>query len=147
MKRLYLLALLGLLAFSGVGATPTNASFNSQVTVSGNTLSTGTWGVSSSTPPDLESVKTVLLGDSPTFYNLMSTDFQSLFSAAEFTAAMGEGAAIVSVEYLAPATQTLGSDWYEQPAKITFSDGTVTTYNLIFHLENGAWKLYATEEI
>lgn len=160
MSKVLLIPALIVLAEAGLNFAPANAYFASRATVSGNTFSTGTWdssvtettdntSSSQQAPPNLDELKVALVNtDEPTqLYGLMSSNFKSLFSADDFGEVWGGGASLVSVEYLSPPTQTLGSDWYEQPATITFTGGVSATYNLIFHLENGAWKLYATEEL
>lgn len=147
MSRYLLVLSLAILAFSGLCPASTNAYFSSQVSVSGSTFSTGFWEASSSAAPDLEDFRTGLLSGAQTFYDQMSAEFKALFSAEDFAAVWEGGATITNIEFLAPVVQTLGGGWHEQPAKITFSDSTSANYNLIFHLEGGEWKLYATEEI
>ena len=127
------------------------AATKAQITITGNIFSTGSWETSSAQEDPVQEVlddtKTALAtNDSPTLYDLMSSDFKDLFGAENFTNTFNEGSTISAVTYLDTA-QTLPSEWREQKATIAFSDGSTANYNLIFHLESDVWKLYATEDL
>lgn len=144
MKRFVLVISLSLISLIGSSSKSTSANYSSNVAVTKNTLSTGTWSTVQDTVNDVK----VALEDNnaPDLYNLMSADFTALFPLDDFTSAFNTDPSIVTVTYL-ETTQTLGESWHEQRVHVTYSDDTEASYNLIFKLEVGEWKLYATEDV
>ncbi|MCL5004253.1 MAG: hypothetical protein M1352_03195 [Patescibacteria group bacterium] len=81
-------------------------------------------------------------------YNLMSQDFKTTYSEAEFALSFSGAQAVVGgVSDSVPKIYGANNDWAEQSIKLTLSDGATQEYTAVFHFENGGWKLYATEEL
>lgn len=80
-------------------------------------------------------------------YNLMSLEFKNTFSLEDFV-----GSFTGSVKVVNGATTTAAkiygasNDWAEQPVSLNLANGTTQKYLDIYHLENGSWTLFATED-
>ncbi|MCX6783685.1 MAG: hypothetical protein NT141_01245 [candidate division WWE3 bacterium] len=85
--------------------------------------------------------------DAAAIYDLMSSEFKDTFTAADFEKSWSEsGEKIVSVENL-PTIQMLQKDWYTQQVVAKTQSGKADKFNLVLHLENGKWVIYATEPL
>lgn len=80
-------------------------------------------------------------------YDLMSTEFKSVFSKEDFVSSFTSSTDVISGELVGIPTVYGGNiEWGEQLTNLSLNDGTVKKYLLIFHRESSVWKLYGTED-
>lgn len=81
-------------------------------------------------------------------YNLMGVEFKSNYSYDDFVNSLGQSGAVIGfVVQSTPRLFGTVNDWAEVRVQLTQSTGVVKTYNEVFHLESGVWRLYGTEEV
>lgn len=80
---------------------------------------------------------------------LLSSELTQNFSGEEFEAAIDAAAEafgeIESISY--PEEFVIQGDWAEAEIEITTTKGQVLKFLVIFHKEDGEWKIFGTEEI
>ncbi len=80
-------------------------------------------------------------------YDLMSTEFKSVFSIEDFTSSFSSSTDVSSGKLIeVPKVYGGNLEWGEQLTELSLNDGTVKKYLLIFHRESSVWKLYGTED-
>lgn len=136
---------------SSTTSSPTSNSTTSSSSNSAPTITSGETGSLSTAEQAVQDVTAVVLDDLKTgnytaLYNLMSVDFKNTFSLEDFVASFPP--VLVSSGSLAGDPKIFGSDneWAEQSVKLVLSDATSQNYLNIYHLENTAWTLYATQD-
>ncbi len=81
--------------------------------------------------------------------DLLSSELTQNFSQEEFETAADEAAEtfgeIESFNF--PRELVVQGDWAEAELEITTTQGQVLKFLVIFHREDGAWKIFGTEEI
>jgi len=157
-KKYILLGLILLLtSISRAEIGSARAFFSSQSSLLGNVFSVASRSAESSqsavaspsaTPQGtLASVEVSLTkSDTPSFYNLMSLDFQNTFSLEDLNQSLQGEEEIIAIEYL-ETPQSLGEGWYEQKARVVTKSGLEDVFNFILRQEDGLWRIYATEEV
>lgn len=145
-------------ATSGSSNTTTSSSSSSSSSGSfnsgGNSSSTlGNRPVTlTATQQAVEDVTNVVTGylksaNYPALYNLMSTDFKNTFSPEDFVSSFSGSGVISSTSIiLSPKIYGASSEWAEEGVKLNLSDGSSQSYLNIYHLENSAWTLFATQD-
>ena len=76
----------------------------------------------------------------------MSQDFKDTFSQSDFVSSFSGAAVTYGLTLSTPKVYGTENGWAEEQVSLTLSDGTSQKYLNIYHLENGAWTLYATED-
>ncbi|MEK7611616.1 MAG: hypothetical protein AAB486_04580 [Patescibacteria group bacterium] len=81
-------------------------------------------------------------------YNLMGVEFRTNYSYDDFVNSLGQSGSVTGfVVQSLPRLFGTVNEWAEVRVQLTQSTGVVKSYNEVFHLENGVWKLYGTEEV
>jgi len=80
-------------------------------------------------------------------YDLMSAEFKEVFGSDDFVSSFASAADVVSGQLVGSPTVYGGNqEWADQSVSLVLNGGSQKNYLLIFHLENGSWKLSGTED-
>jgi hypothetical protein len=83
--------------------------------------------------------------DSFGLYDLAGEDLRTAFGREEFTEAISNGEKVLEVSILSDST--IAGEWAEITLELKYLDNVPQNYIVFFHLEEGVWKLFGTEEI
>jgi hypothetical protein len=87
----------------------------------------------------------LLKSDASGLYSLAGEDLKTTFGKEEFTEALTKGGKVTEARIL--SGPYISNEWTEAILELRYSDGTPQKYTAFFHLEEGIWKLFGTEEI
>lgn len=84
-------------------------------------------------------------GELSSFYELLGEDLRGTFEKEEFSQITSTSLNVKKVRVL--SGPEVSDDWSEVVIELIFNDGSKKQYITVFHLENGEWKLFGTEEL
>jgi len=83
--------------------------------------------------------------DFSSLYKMLGEDLKGTFGEEEFSQALATGLKIEKTKIF--SGPQVSGEWSEAVLELTLSDGSKKQFMIVFHWEDGVWKLFGTEEL